>query len=227
MFLWRWIKAILCWFRGLKKGNKIVAIDSNYEPVTKAAYEFRQEYVYPKFTIQNYKIIRNQGISANRTSVKDNLMCYKDIKYITGVGHGNYNLYTGHRGNIVFKIGDYLTKEVKGRVIHLLSCRTARDLGPDFVEKGCLAFFGYTENFTFYWGYEEIFFRCDSEIDVAFASGSNAKKVYENTKKIYEDAIDELNDGGHYYIAAILQEDLDILKCPSIGSEWGNETAII
>ncbi|GAH12920.1 unnamed protein product, partial [marine sediment metagenome] len=165
--------------------------------------------------------------SANRTSVKDNLMCYKDIRYITGVGHGSYGCYTGHNANRVFEIGDYLTKEVKDRVIHLFSCGTARDLGPDFVTKGCLAFFGYTEAFFFMGDDREIFFRCDSEIDLGFVSGLNAKKVYENTKKIFEDAIDELNDGGHYYIAAILQNDLNILKCPSIGSEWGNETAII
>ncbi len=227
MSVWQWIKAILCWFRGLFKGKKIVAIDSNWDSITKTLYEFRQRYVYPEFKTRKYKIIRNQGKKANRTSVKDNLMCFKNIRYITGVGHGDYNLYTGHNADIVFEIGAYLPKEVNGRVIHLLSCRTARDLGPDFVKKGCTAFFGYTENFTLYPGFEEIFCRCDSEIDLAFVTGSNAKKVYENTRLIYEDAIDALNDGGYYYQAAILQEDLDILRCPSIGSEWGNETAII
>ncbi len=227
MIFWSWWKALICWFRGLIKGKKIAAIDSNWEPATKAAFDFRQINVYPIFKTANFKIIKNQGNNANRSSVKDSLVCYKNIRYITGVGHGNYNLYTGHNGTIIFKIGGYLTKEVKDRVIHLLSCRTAKDLGPDFVKKGCLAFFGYIENFTFYWGYEEIFFRCDSEIDLVFASGSNAKKVYENTKKVYEDAIDALNTEGYYYITAILQEDLDILRCPSIGSQWGNENATI
>jgi len=36
-----------------------------------------------------------------------------------------------------------------------------------------------------------------------------------------------LNDEGKYYIAAILQDDLDILRCPSINIKYGKENATI
>lgn len=225
--MWDWLRKILDFFRNLFNKKKIIAIDSNWESVTEAGYQYRQANVYPVFRNQGYRIVKAQGINANRANVESKLMTTKNLRYITGVGHGSYDLYTGHDGGIIFKVGEYSEKEVDDRVIHLLSCQTARDLGPDFVRNGCLAFFGYDENFAFYWGYEDIFFRCDSEIDFNFAKGDNAKQAYDKTKIIYTDAIDALNDEGNYYIAAVLQDDLDLLRCPSIDRIFGKENATI
>lgn len=227
--MWDWLRRILDFLRNLFSKKKIIAIDSNWEPVTEAGYKYRQANVYPVFRNQGYEIVKAQGVNANRDYVKSRLMTIKNLRYITGVGHGNYELYTGQDPHIIFKVGEegYDKKEVDNRVVHLLSCRTARYLGPDFVKNGCLAFFGYDENFAFSWGYEEIFFRCDSEIDFSFAKGFNAKQVYDKTRIIYTDAIDALNDEGNYYVAAILQDDLDILRCPSIDIKYGKENVTI
>lgn len=225
--MWEWLRKILDFFRNLFNKKKIIAIDSNWESVTEAGYKYRQANVYPVFRSKGYRVVKAQGANANRAYVKSRLMTIKNLRYITGVGHGNYDIYTGHDGGCIFKVGKYDKKEVDNRVVHLLSCQTARNLGPDFVKNGCLAFFGYDENFTFYWGYENIFFRCDSEIDFSFANGFNARQVYDKTRLIYTDAIDALNDEGNYYVAAVLQEDLDILRCPSINIKYGNVNATI
>jgi len=227
MTIWDWFKWFLYLFRRLL-GLKIIAIDSNWESITEAAYDYRQANVYKHFKIRGFKIVRAQGSNADETYVEAQLTSRKGKKivYITGVGHGNYDRYTGHNGDVVFQVGDN-RKLVNNRVVHLLSCRTARDLGPDFVNDGCKAFFGYTENFSFYWGFEDIFFRCDSEIDKRFAYGATANIVYNKTKNIYEEAVDALIDEGHFYVAAVLQEDLDILRCPSIHANYGDKNARI
>ena len=88
----------------------------------------------------------------------------------------------------------------------------------------------------------DIFFECDSAIDRAFADGKNAKEVYNSTKEIYENLIQECSDK---WIEALLssnddeteqselseiwkrtfswlQFNLNHLCCPSINQRWGD-----
>jgi hypothetical protein len=148
------------------------------------------------------------------------------VDYLTGVGHGSYNLYTGDHGHVVFEIGNYDPEEAKGKIIHFLSCQTARELGPDFVRNGCRAYFGYDENFTFHMADKDVFFECDSEIDKAFADGLSTMQVYDRVKKLYDQRIADLRAAGKLYVAATLEFDRDHLRCPSSGgTNWGDPKA--
>lgn len=201
-----------------------LAIDSNYEAVTAAAYQYREQHVYPYLAQRGIALRKWQGPLARRYYVAPEA-AKPEVDYLTGVGHGLYNLYTGHHGDPIFQVGQYQPQEASGKIVHFLSCQTARELGPDFVAHGCRAYFGYDENFTFHFEYQDTFFECDSEVDRAFADGLTAAEAYARTRSLYEKRIAELLAQGSTYIAATLKFDLDHLRSPADGAAWGDGTA--
>jgi hypothetical protein len=204
----------------------VLAIDSNFEPVTKAAFDYREANVYPDLEAKGFRLIRCQGLLARRIYVAPEAR-RADVVYMTGVGHGSYTSYTGDHYDPIFEVGNYHPDEAKGKVVHFLSCQTAAKLGPDFVENGCRAYFGYDENFTFSMDYAGTFFECDSEIDRLFASGKNADQVYQQTIQLYNRRITELYNAGHVHVAATLEYDRDHLRAPSVDARWGDKLASI
>jgi hypothetical protein len=203
----------------------VLGIDSNYESVTLAGFEYREKHVYPYLRKKGLAVKKLQGPLARRHYVAPEAR-KPEVAYLTGVGHGLHNLYTGDHGDVVFQVGNYHPDEVAGKIAHFLSCQTARELGPDFVRNGCRAYFGYDENFTFYMAQKDIFFECDSEIDKTFADGLSAAQVYDRVRKLYDRRIAQLRAAGKLYVAATLEFDRDHLRCPSSGgTSWGDATA--
>ncbi len=148
------------------------------------------------------------------------------VAYITGVGHGFYPTYTGHFYDPVFQVGNYSAVESAGKIVHFLSCETARDLGPDLVRNGCLAYFGYDEDFVFTTADQNVFFECDSEIDLAFADGLTAAAAYDRVKDRFTQRAADFRAQGKQNEAATLELDLDRLRCPSSGGiAWGDAKA--
>jgi hypothetical protein len=150
-----------------------------------------------------------------------------EVVYITGVGHGSYTTYTGDHYDPIFSVGQYQAAEAAGKVIHLLSCQTAAELGPDMVASGCKAYFGYDVNFTFMMDDADVFFECDSEIDYALADGLTAGAAYDRARALFDEKIDELDAAGKSYVASILELDRDHLCAPSIDARWGSKQAKI
>ena len=66
---------------------------------------------------------------------------------IIGTGHGDRDVFTGQNEAVILEIGKYNPKEIKGKVIKLISCQTGVELGPDLVANGCAAFMGYTDDY--------------------------------------------------------------------------------
>lgn len=128
--------------------------------------------------------MRCQGKLARRIYVAPEAV-RQDIVYITGIGHGSYTTYTGDHYDPIFDIGHYQLDEALNKIVHFLSCQTAAQLGPDFVNHSCLAYFGYDENFTLNMDYADVFFQCDSEIDRAFADGLTAGDVYDRVIALF------------------------------------------
>jgi hypothetical protein len=147
------------------------------------------------------------------------------VDYLTGVGHGLEDLYTGDYGDPIFQVGSYDSREVNPKIAHFLSCQTAARLGPDFVRNGCKAYFGYDVNFAFTFEQKDLFFECDSEIDRALADGLNAGQTYRRVRKLYETRITELRQAGKFYVASILENDLEHLRSPADGRNWGATSA--
>lgn len=208
----------------LEVPETVLAIDSNYEPATKAAFDYREKHVYPQLSAAGFAVSKLQGPLARRAYAA-NAAKVPGTVYITGVGHGSYDTYTGHWYDPVFRIGNYDAHESTGKIVHLLSCQTGRDLGPDFVRNGCLAYFGYDEDFVFDVKNTDVFFECDSEIDLAFAAGLTAAQVYDRVIALFNDHILAAENAGQLYTASLLEEDRDRLRAPASGAAWGQGTA--
>ena len=205
----------------------ILAIDANFDPITRAPFDYREQNVYPLFQNNGFTIIRRQGSSARRNEVASQAR-RPEVVYLTGVGHGFPNSYTGDNLDPVFSVGNFTPAEAAGKIVHFLSCETAAGLGPDFVAKGCRAYFGYSDNFTYPPNLAEIFFDCDSEIDRGFANGLTADQVFQNVLARFQQHIDQLKstgDSGDLFNASVLEVDLRLLRAPSVAVEYGDPSA--
>lgn len=210
--------------RNLGRHAVVVAIDSNYEFATAAAFDYRQQNVYPYIENQGFFIERCQGKLARRCYVEPAVI-NPNVEYLTGVGHGSHDAFTGDQYHPIFKIGDYKPEESQGKIIHLLSCNTAAQLGSDLVEHGCRAFFGYDIEFTFTTKTANIFFECDSEIDRAFAEGLTAEQVHQRVIALYQQRADECFEQGDLETYKYLQTDCNHLCSPSVDRRWGESQA--
>lgn len=205
----------------------VLGIDANFEPATLAAYQYREKHVYPYLAAKGYSVDKCQGPMARRIYVAAKAQ-QPGVVHLTGVGHGSYTIYMGHYYDPIFEVGNYSSSEATGKIVHLLSCETARDLGPDFVKNGCAAYFGYDEDFVFTTADQDVFFECDSEIDRAFADGLTAAQVYDRVKTLFLQRAAGLRAQGKQTAAATLESDLDILRCPSsppAPNAWGDPKA--
>lgn len=76
----------------------------------------------------------------------------KDPVFFTGFGHGNSDVFTGDDESPILDLNNVST--MNGRVVRLLSCLTARRLGPALVSAGAWGYIGYYEEWT--WMQEDL-----------------------------------------------------------------------
>jgi len=63
---------------------------------------------------------------------------------IIGVGHGDSTSFCGHNNQVIM---DTLSiPDVRDKVVILIACETARELGPKLVEKGAASYIGFQED---------------------------------------------------------------------------------
>lgn len=201
----------------------VLAIDSNFEDLTQAASIYREQHVYPYLESKGYHVNLLQGSQVDYDSVKE-AASDPPVVLVTGVSHGTPDAFTGYFGVPVLKVGEYAPAEVNGKIIHFLSCGTAKILGRDVVYTGgCRAFFGYDQ--PFFLDLDDsanFFFECDGEIDRALADGLNAADAVARAKALFNQRIQELAGNPS---AARLEFDCAHLKSPSDDRQWGDPTA--
>ena len=66
---------------------------------------------------------------------------------IIGTGHGSKTSFTGQNEAVILEVGKYNSREVRGKVIKLIACQTAVELGPDLIKNGARAFLGYKDDY--------------------------------------------------------------------------------
>lgn len=66
---------------------------------------------------------------------------------IIGTGHGSKTSFTGQNEAVILEVGRYNPREIRGKVIKLLSCQTGVALGPDLIKNGADAFLGYKDDY--------------------------------------------------------------------------------
>jgi len=91
-----------------------------------------------------------QGDAAIGSKFEDAVMSL-DASLVVGVGHGNADTWVGQYIEAESGYSVLLTPAnadlMVGRVVYLLSCLTAQELGPEIVNRGGMAYAGYNEEF--------------------------------------------------------------------------------
>jgi len=182
----------------LRVRNRALFCENTTDNVTTPIAMWRIANVHPQFASRGFSVMALTGtddVRANFAPAAKNWL----TTYIGGVGHGNYDVYTGHWGDHILEIGHYDSAEVKGKVLHFLSCRTGRDLGPDTVANGAKAYAGYDENFHFVWDDSTtpvneflLFIRSDATFDLQMAGGATAGQAFKATIDAFNAAIAEV-----------------------------------
>jgi hypothetical protein len=177
---WRQIKRCF-WFR---VKNIALFCENTTDSVTGPFALYRIANVHNVFAARGFNVVANIGNADTRINFV-NTAKKPLTAYLSGIGHGNYDLYTGHAGEIILKVGAYDAAEVKDKAIHFLSCRTAAQLGPNTITKGARCYAGYDENFTFVWDNPatpvnelDLFKKSDSIFDIYMAYGFTAQQAY-------------------------------------------------
>src|SRR5262245_29505925 len=92
----------------------VLGIDSNYDAATLAAYQYREQHVYPYFAAKGFTVEKCQGSLAKRIYAAPKAQ-QSGVVYLTGVGHGSYTIYTGHLYDTVFQMANYSAAEAKDK----------------------------------------------------------------------------------------------------------------
>jgi len=77
----------------------------------------------------------------------DNKALFSNLAFgdvVIGVGHGEPNRFYGYRNQMLFDVSSI--PDVQGKVIVLVSCQTARQLGPALIKAGAESYIGFLED---------------------------------------------------------------------------------
>lgn len=116
-----------------------VLLASDFDLPTRSASGFLLRYVAPRLEpVHLYSILVRR---------KPFQLTAPQSDIIIGVGHGDEISFSGHNEVVILEVGKYAPREVKGKVIKLLSCQTGVVLGPDLIKNGAEAFLGYVDDY--------------------------------------------------------------------------------
>ena len=112
---------------------------ADFDLPTRSASGFIVRYIVPRMEpITLYAILARRfpfQVSAPQSDI------------IIMTGHGNVDVITGQNEAVILQVGKYDPKEVRGKVIKLLSCQAGVELGPDLVANGALAVLAYKDDY--------------------------------------------------------------------------------
>jgi len=147
------------------------------------------------------KIIELRGSDANPSGI-DSAIQNNDPMFVFGVGHGNVNIYTVECMTPYMQVCDNRTRMMANRVIHLNSCLTAQQLGPDLVNKGALTYYGnYMEFYLLVRGppcaskFETTVFDAEYTVEKSLFSGKTTGQAQNDRLKAYDDEIKYWTNG--------------------------------
>lgn len=133
-----------------------------YDLVTQAGAWFMEQ-VLATARAEGYAIDDLERFEATREALQLTLSREGVGAIFYGVGHGSEEVYTGDAGQPVLTVDN--AGWMRGRIVHLMSCRTGVALGPALIEAGAQAFIGYTYDYYVLLGADP---RVESEYTQAF-----------------------------------------------------------
>jgi len=119
---------------------RAVLIEPCYEICTCYWYYAVENHLWRYAPLWAWRVDRLRKRDATRIRVVEAIESV-DPQLVAGCGHGAPNLFTGQFGVPIFSV---CTEDVLARrIVFLLSCDTAAELGPDAVRKGARAYIGW------------------------------------------------------------------------------------
>jgi hypothetical protein len=112
---------------------------SDFDLPTRSASGFLLRYIAPRLEPVHLYAFMVRRLPFQLTAPQSDI--------IIGVGHGDKTTFTGQSEAVILEVGKYNRREIKGKVIKLLSCQTGSVLGPDLVQNGAKAFLGYSDDY--------------------------------------------------------------------------------
>jgi hypothetical protein len=207
--------------------SSVVAIDTYDGNDIASISAYLEQNVYPYLETKGFRMLAYFGSLATPDYVGP-AAAKEGVSLLTGTGHGTYTTFEGYQGQDLFAVGSYTPEQVSGKIVHFLSCENAKQLGPDFVRNGCLAYIGYDENFIFNPAFSDSFYNCDAEILRALADGLTVAEAVKRAKNLYSQTIASLmaaGDAASMDAAHQMQYNLQHLRSPLDGDSWGRGEA--
>jgi len=177
--------------------TKVLIINPHYDDPALPYFECAPKEVYEYLSGEGEDVAIIED-DATPEKLREYILNHPEIEHIYALGHGSNDTYT------VIDTEPFLSTVlnldlVKDRVISLLSCLTAKELGAAIVQAGAIAYFGYSE--------EVITFAvptpCGSRFAIAPIVGDIEKEKSLHAKKDYEecynDAISRWNEEIEYW----------------------------
>jgi len=143
---------------------------SDFDLATRSASGFLLRYIAPR--VEPVQLL---GMLVRRLPFQ---LSAPQSDIIIGAGHGSEDTFTGQNEAVILEVGKYDPKEVRGKMIKLLSCQTGVELGPDLVKNGATCVLAYVDDYVWV---------CDADL----ASTPWADKKFAG--KCLMPVIDELN----------------------------------
>lgn len=112
---------------------------SDFDLPTRSASGFLLRYIAPRVEpVQLYSILVRRlpfQLSAPQSDI------------IIGAGHGDTYTFTGHNEAVILEVGKYDPREVRGKVIKLISCQCGVKLCPNLINNGASCAMGYVDDY--------------------------------------------------------------------------------
>jgi hypothetical protein len=152
--------------------NKIAAIHSWQSDMLKRLSQSWMDIMQPAilgsgYTIEPQLFSENASRRFNGPAFTQNIS-NQDVVLLTGIAHGTPLKFTGFKGETLYH-DPVPVAEAKDKIVHLLSCSTAKTLSDAFKKAQCRAFIGYTDviNIDTDQAWVTTFLTCDAQVDIS------------------------------------------------------------
>lgn len=153
-----------------------------------------------------------------------------DPALFTGLGHGNECVFTVECQTLYMSVKsgshskctrDINLDKMRGRVVHLVSCVTAVELGPALIANGARAYIGYRDSFWFFTGTTpcggrdvQSVFLAEFQVEASLMAGLSVGQAYRDSQARNDQEVEywTTGEGRNHQYAAELARILRINK---------------
>ncbi len=175
---------------------------SNYFLITRPNHDVTTNYLF-YWSLKIIELADKKGfeiidLKAQRANRKEFINIINKTKpvFIVLNGHGNETTITGFNDENLIQI-DENEKLLSGKIAYVVSCKSAKKLGPQCVDSGTKAYIGYIDDFTFMLDETKIskpledktaqlFLEPSNQIAISLLKGNSAGDSYKKSQEFFQ-----------------------------------------